>query len=77
MWSSKKAFSFLDKVETLVETLEIHLPFSCKRWTSTGDCQVGVIEKTSTLLKHGDIILNSMSQAKEKWDSLVLGRTNF
>ena len=28
-------------------------------------------EKSLTLLKHGDIIIKSMSQAREKWDSLV------
>ena len=72
----QESLFFLDEVETLVETHKIHLPFSCKLWTSTGDCHVWIIEKTSTLLKHEDIILNSMSQTKEKWDSLVLGRAN-
>ena len=28
-------------------------------------------EKSLTLLKHGDIIIKSMSQAREKWDSVV------
>ena len=41
------------------------------------DCHVGVIGKTSTLPKHGDIILNSMIQTREKWDSLVLSRADF
>ena len=30
-----------------------------------------------TLSKHGEIILNTMSQKIEKWDSLVLGRGDF
>ena len=38
---------------------------------------VGVIGKTSTLPKHGGIILNSMIQTREKWDPLVLSRADF
>ena len=41
------------------------------------DYQVGVIGKTSTLPKHGDIILNSMSQTRGEWNSLVLSRADF
>ena len=41
------------------------------------DCQVRVIGETSPLRKHGDVILNSMSQTKEKWDPLVLIRADF
>ena len=41
------------------------------------DCQVRVIGETSSLRKHGDVILNSMSQTKEKWDPLVLIRADF
>ena len=33
--------------------------------------------KTSTLPKHGDVILNSMSQTGEKRDSLVSSRVDF
>ena len=29
------------------------------------------------LPKHADIILNSMTQTREKWDSLVLSRADF
>ena len=36
------------------------------------DYQVGVIGRIPTLPKHGDIILKSTSQSREKWDSLVL-----
>ena len=36
------------------------------------DYQVRVISKTLTLLKQEDIMLNSMTQTGEKWDSLVL-----
>ena len=39
--------------------------------------QVRVIGKTLTLLKQEDIILNSITQTGEKWDSLVLNRCNF
>ena len=38
------------------------------------DYEVKVIRKTFTLLKQEDIILNSMTQAGEKRDSLVLSR---
>ena len=41
------------------------------------DYQVRVIGKTSTLPEHGDTVLNTMGQKREKWDSLVLGRANF
>ena len=41
------------------------------------DCQVRVIGETSPLRKHGDVILNSMNQTKEKWDPLVLIRADF
>ena len=39
--------------------------------------QVRVIGKTLTLLKQEDIMLNSMTQTGEKWDSLVLSRGDF
>ena len=39
--------------------------------------QVGIIGKTSTLPKHGDIILNSMSQTRGEWNSLILSRADF
>ena len=39
--------------------------------------QVSVIGKTLTLLKQEDIMLNSMTQTGEKWDSLVLSRGDF
>ena len=35
------------------------------------------MEKTSTLPKHEDIIQNSMSQTREKWESIVLSRDDF
>ena len=41
------------------------------------DYQVKVIGKTLTLLKQKDIILNSMTQTREKWDSLVFSRGDF
>ena len=41
------------------------------------DYQVRVTRKTLTLLKQEDIILKSMTQIREKWDSLVLSRGNF
>ena len=50
----------------------IHLPFSCKHWTLTA-----VIEKTLTLPKHEDIMLHSMTQTREKWQSIVLSRADF
>ena len=34
-------------------------------------------EKTLSLPKYGDIILNSMTQTREKWESKVLGRPDF
>ena len=41
------------------------------------DYEVKVIGKTLTLLKQKDIILNSMTQTREKWDSLVSSRGDF
>ena len=41
------------------------------------DWQARIIEKTLTLFEHEDIILNSMTQTREKWDSLVLSRADF
>ena len=41
------------------------------------DYEVKVIGKTFTLLKQKDIILNSMTQTREKWDSLVSSRGDF
>ena len=41
------------------------------------DYQVKVIGKTLTLLKQKDIILNSMTQTREKWDSLAFSRGDF
>ena len=41
------------------------------------DYQVKVIGKTLTLLKQKDIILNSMTQAREKEDSLVFSSGDF
>ena len=40
------------------------------------DCQVRHIRKSFTLLKHEDI-LNSMTQTREKWDTLALSRAEF
>ena len=40
-------------------------------------CQVKVITKTLPLPKHEDIILTSMTQIREKWDSRVLSWTAF
>ena len=36
-----------------------------------------IIGKTLTLHKHEDIMLNSMNQTREKWDSLILSRADF
>ena len=41
------------------------------------DYQVTVIGKTLTLLEQEDIMLNSITQTGEKWDSLVLSRGDF
>ena len=41
------------------------------------DYQVKVIGKTLTLLKQKDIILNSMTQTREKEDSLVFSSGDF
>ena len=41
------------------------------------DYQVRVIRKNLTLLKQEDIILNSMTQRIEKWDSLDFSRSDF
>ena len=41
------------------------------------DYEVKVIGKTFTLLKQKDIMLNSMTQTREKWDSLVFSRGDF
>ena len=41
------------------------------------DYQVRVTGKTLTLLRQEDIVLNSMTQRGEKWDSLVLSRGDF
>ena len=46
------------------------MPFSCKRLTSTR-LEGGIIGKTLTMPKQEDIILNSMTQTKEKWNSLA------
>ena len=48
-----------------LETHKNHLPFSCKRWMST------------RLPKHEDIILNSMTQTREKRNFLILSRADF
>ena len=75
MWSSKKAFhsqsvkpdkNTWKSFTVFMQTLNVHQ-----------DYQVGVIGRISTLPKHGDIILNSTSQSKEKWVSLVLSRADF
>ena len=55
-----------------VETHKIYLSFSCKRWISTK-----IIGKALTLPKQEDITLNSMTQTREKWDSLVLSKGDF
>ena len=34
-------------------------------------------EKTLTLPKHGDVILNTMTKTRKKWDSLVLSEPEF
>ena len=39
--------------------------------------KIRIIGKTLPLPRHGDIILNSMTQTREKWDSLVLSRADF
>ena len=36
-----------------------------------------IIQKTLTLPKHKDIILSSMTQKTEKWDSLVMSKAEF
>ena len=41
------------------------------------DYQVEIIGKTATLPKHRDIILNSMSQTREKWNSDVFKRADY
>ena len=41
------------------------------------DYEVGVIGKTSTLPKNGDVILTHMSQTKGERNSLVLSRAAF
>ena len=41
------------------------------------DYYVRVIGKTLALPEHGDIILNTLSQKIEKWDSLVLSSADF
>ena len=41
------------------------------------DYPVRVIGKNLTLPKHEDIILNSLTQVREKWVSLFLRRANF
>ena len=39
--------------------------------------QARIIRTTFALLKHKDIILSSMTQTTEKWDSLLLSRADF
>ena len=44
---------------------------------STKSVRVELSEKFLSLPRHGDIILNSMTQTREKWDSHVLSRPDF
>ena len=57
-------------------TCKLLQTFSCKSWTSTR-LEGRIIGKTLTLPKHEDIIINSMTQTREKWNSLALSRTDF
>ena len=60
----------------LLETHETQLPFHAnveRRLKLEGR----IIGKFLTLPKHEDIILNSMTQTREKWNFLVLTRANF
>ena len=41
------------------------------------DWQTRIIRVTLALTKHEEIILNSMNQTKEKWDFLVLSKSDF
>ena len=50
--------------------------FSCKRWTSTNFVRSELTVETLAFSKHGEIILRSMSQTKEKCDFLVLSRSD-
>ena len=44
---------------------------------STKFVRLELSEKNLPLPKHGDLILNSMTQAREKWDSHLLSRPEF
>ena len=67
----KRTFNHLPPLETH----EIHLLSSCKRWTSTKIGRLELLEKL--WLKHKYITLSSMTQTTEKWVFLVLSRVDF
>ena len=62
-------------VSTLCDVATSYQPKS--NVESTLKCLLGQVGKTLTLLKQEDIILNSMTRAREKWDSLDLSRGDF
>ena len=69
VWSSKNVF--LNNVQTPLETHMVYLPSSCKRWISTKIDWSELQGKTLTLPKYKDIIIDFMTQTREKLDSLV------
>ena len=58
-------------------TYKIHLPSPWKRWASRKIGRLEISEKLWLNPNIGDVILYSMSQAREKWDCLVLCRSDF
>ena len=75
VWNSKNFF--VNKVQTPLETHITHLMFSCKHLTSTTFVGLHLTVKTLVLSRHGEIILKSTPQSKEKCESPVLSRSDF